>query len=176
MYIRTSFVCSTLRVILQGFVTQNTTGLYKMRIKYADAMHISCAYRLQSPQGPYQQEYFDDGQPGAGRAILQALKDRVSTCTAVYITHYYGGIKLGKRRFEKVSMLTTAAISKMQYKMRARRGERRERALSQESIQSSIVSMSEDDTDDPADYVQRPDRQESMVSMDEHFSSATEGV
>ena len=72
-------------------------GLYKMKFKYADATHISCAYRLDNAKGPFRQEYMDDEEPGAGRTILQAIKDRGLTGVAVFIIRYYGGIKLGKR-------------------------------------------------------------------------------
>ena len=65
-------------------------GLYKLRIKYADATHISCAYRLESPIGPFNQSYYDDGEYGAGRSILQAIKDRNLNQVAVYIVRYYG--------------------------------------------------------------------------------------
>ena len=37
-------------------------GYRKMRIKFADATHISCAYRLSDPSGPYDQGYVDDGE------------------------------------------------------------------------------------------------------------------
>ena len=71
-------------------------GLYKMRVKYADATHISCAYCLESPNSPFNQGYFNDGEYGAGRTILQAIKDCVLMCVAVYVVRFYGGTKLGK--------------------------------------------------------------------------------
>ena len=89
-------------------------GLYKMRIKYADATHVSAGYRLEVPKGPFGQSYHDDGEIGTGRAILQAIKDRAVTCVAVYIVRFFGGVKLGKRRFEIVTTLTTAALTTFQ--------------------------------------------------------------
>ena len=47
----------------------------KLRIKFADATHISCAYRLTNPNGPYDQGYADDQEYGQRRNILSTLKD-----------------------------------------------------------------------------------------------------
>ena len=108
----------------------------------------------------------DDGEPGAGRAILQAIKDHGSKCIAVYVVRYYGGIKLGKRRFEIVSMLTTAALSALRFKTGAKRAMRRERAVSQESIASSIsaISSEEDDGLLPLTISTEPQEQASIAS------------
>ena len=116
-------------------------GLYKMRIKYADATHVSVGYRLDSSSGPFNQGYFDDGETGAGRAILQSVKDRAMSGVAVFIVRYYGGVSLGKRRFEITTMLTIAALSALQYKTLHRRASRSERVLTQDSVASSISSL-----------------------------------
>ena len=47
-------------------VNEVMKGYYKMRIRYGDATHISCGYRLTEPLGPYRQEGFDDNEHGAG--------------------------------------------------------------------------------------------------------------
>ena len=45
-------------------------GYAKLKIKYVDATHISCAYRLKNPNGPFDQDYLDDQEIGQGRNIL----------------------------------------------------------------------------------------------------------
>ena len=35
-------------------------GLAKLKIKFADATHISCAYCMKEPNGPFNQGYLDD--------------------------------------------------------------------------------------------------------------------
>ena len=67
-------------------------GLYKLCIKYADATHISCAYKLEHPSGPYNQGYLDDEEHGVGRTKLQAMKDRGLVSVAVFIVRFYGGV------------------------------------------------------------------------------------
>ena len=51
----------------------------KLRIKHADATHISCAYRLTDPTGPYRQEMIDDKDFGIGRSMMKILKEREIT-------------------------------------------------------------------------------------------------
>ena len=51
----------------------------KMKVKYADATYISCAYRLADPFGPYHQEAIDDGDYSIGREILNVLKAKEVT-------------------------------------------------------------------------------------------------
>ena len=69
-------------------------GLYKVKIKYADATHVSYAYRLENAKGPFKQEYFDDDETDVGRTMLQAIKDRAASSVAVYVVRYYGGVCL----------------------------------------------------------------------------------
>ena len=51
-------------------------GSRKMRIKYGNATHIMCAYRLNNPKGLYNQNSADDGEYGAGRTLLKYLKEQ----------------------------------------------------------------------------------------------------
>ena len=50
-------------------------GYRKMRIKYRDATHIMCAYRLNNPRDPYNQNSTDNAEYGAGRTLLKYLKE-----------------------------------------------------------------------------------------------------
>ena len=143
-------------------------GLYKMRVKYADATHISCAYRLHSPNGPFNQSYFDDGEYGAGRAILQAIKDRDLICVTVFIVRFYGGIKLGKRHFDIASMLTTAALSA--YQFRANRHKNAERNLSQQSL-ASVLSVSSE-----SDSVIQDTNRDGATSQDDDYATPAENL
>ena len=45
----------------------------KMRTKYRDGTHIMCAYRLNDPRGPYNQNSADNREYGAGRTLLKYL-------------------------------------------------------------------------------------------------------
>ena len=63
-------------------------GYTKMRIKFADATHISCGYRFSDPNGPFEQGFEDDGENGQGRNILNALKERQVKEVCVYVVDF----------------------------------------------------------------------------------------
>ena len=67
----------------------------EMKKKYWDARHNCSAYQV-GPGGQLQRSS-DDGEPSgtAGRPILEILKKRDVTNTAIVVTRYFGGIKLG---------------------------------------------------------------------------------
>jgi uncharacterized YigZ family protein len=65
----------------------------KLRKQYWDATHNCYAYVID----PHIQKSSDDGEPAgtAGRPILEMIHNRELTHTAIVITRYFGGIKLG---------------------------------------------------------------------------------
>lgn len=67
----------------------------EMKKKYWDARHNCSAYQV-GPDGRFQRSS-DDGEPAgtAGRPILEVLKKQGLTNTAIVVTRYFGGIKLG---------------------------------------------------------------------------------
>ena len=134
-----------------GFVQKVQTeddvqkGFKKLQVQHADATHITCAYRLAKPVGPYRQGQVDDREPGAGRAILQTLQETNQENTAVFVIRHYGGQHLGKRRFEIYKHVSTVAVQKFLHKKV--RAERMSRALSQESI-ASVASATPSTTNE----------------------------
>lgn len=71
------------------------TFIEEMKKKYWDARHNCSAYQV-GPDGRFQRSS-DDGEPAgtAGRPILEVLKKQGLTNTAIVVTRYFGGIKLG---------------------------------------------------------------------------------
>ena len=69
--------------------------LQAIRKKYFDATHNCSAWIL--GEGGNLQKSNDDGEPGgtAGNPILETIKKNELTNTAVVVTRYFGGIKLG---------------------------------------------------------------------------------
>ncbi|MFC4077409.1 YigZ family protein [Salinithrix halophila] len=67
----------------------------KIAKKHWDATHNCYAYIVQGENEV--QRSSDDGEPAgtAGRPILEVIKSRELTNTAIVITRYFGGIKLG---------------------------------------------------------------------------------
>lgn len=85
----------------------------KLRIKYADATHIMSAYRLDPPNGPFNQEGTDDGEYGAGRALVTYLQDIKIVNVAVFVIRFYGGKKIGPARFDVIKSLARTALHKL---------------------------------------------------------------
>ena len=71
--------------------------LSKLKVKFADATHISCAYRFKKAATPFEQGYEDDCEIGVGHAILSAIQDKGMSEICVYLVRYYGGQHLGNR-------------------------------------------------------------------------------
>ena len=93
-------------------------GMFKARIKHGNATHVSCVYRLEGVIGPYNQEGHDDKEPGTGRTILDVIKKQGLQNICVIIVCYFGGTKLGRRRFDILRDLTFLAISAYNKKAR----------------------------------------------------------
>ena len=63
--------------------------------KFKDATHNCYAYIADSTGNA--PRFSDDGEPGgtAGMPILEVIKNKKLFCTAVVVTRYFGGIKMG---------------------------------------------------------------------------------
>ena len=117
----------------------------KMRIKFADATHISCTYRFADPNGLYDQGYVDDGEEGQGRNVLSSLKEREAKEICVFIVRYFVKKHLGERRFEIGKDLTFNAVRKLKIARTSQnRRHRLERMRSMQSLASEISSAAED--------------------------------
>lgn len=86
-------------------------AILKLRMKYVDATHVACAYRLPGANTPQNQDYVDDGEFGCGRAMLKVLKEEKYMNMAVFMVRFYGGKLLGVKRFEIFRNLTKSAIT-----------------------------------------------------------------
>lgn len=85
-------------------------AMVKLRMKYADATHISCAFRLPGANTPINQDFVDDGEYGCGRTLLKVLKQEQLMNIAIFIVRYYGGTHLGVARFDLFRIIAKAAI------------------------------------------------------------------
>lgn len=85
----------------------------KLRIKYADATHIVSAYRLDPPNGPFNQEGSDDGEHGGGRCLLSVLREQSVVNVAIFVVRFYGGKQIGSQRFDAMRQLSLVALQKL---------------------------------------------------------------
>lgn len=68
-----------------------------MEREFADATHVTFAYRILDAHGLLHTRFSDDGEPSgtAGKPILMPLEGQDLINTAVFVVRYYGGTKLG---------------------------------------------------------------------------------
>lgn len=85
-------------------------ALLQTRMKFADATHVSCAFRLPGANTPFNQDYVDDGEFGCGRTMLKVLREEKYMNMAVFIVRYYGGKHLGPARYDTFRELAKDAI------------------------------------------------------------------
>ena len=168
------FFCYYQRVKSEKDVQQ---GIAKMKIKHGDASHVVTAYRLAEAKGPFKQGFQDDNEFSAGRVMLETLKKEEMEEIAVYIyICRYSGPKMGPRRFEIYSQLTTRAakmlrnkLSKLERANRLRRSNSQLSQLSQLSMEDETAMaadgeqhMETENTDEPFDQA-RPQEQQNTV-------------
>lgn len=72
--------------------------LQEVREEYHDATHHGFALRLAGPHDAPRERSQDDGEPPgtAGLPILQAIRSELLFDTAVVVSRYFGGTKLGR--------------------------------------------------------------------------------
>lgn len=97
----------------------------KVRMKYAYATHVVCAYRLQGKHTPNLQDYSDDGEFGAGRTILSELKTKQISNIVVFMIRIFGGKHLGPKRYNIFRKVANSAIEALQEKMAKYRAEQK---------------------------------------------------
>ncbi|MCH5585284.1 YigZ family protein [Shimazuella sp. AN120528] len=103
---KSRFICQAKRVETEEEANQFLTTIRK---KYWDATHNCYAYIVTDQI----QKSSDDGEPAgtAGRPILEVIHNKRLTYTAIVVTRYYGGIKLGTGGLVRAySQGATAAI------------------------------------------------------------------
>ena len=144
-------------------------GLAKLRVKYADAMHISCAYRLKKSAKPQDQGYEDDMEIGVGRSILSAIQNKSMSEICVYMVRYYGGIHLGNRRYEIAKDLALSAIRsfKAARHLRINQLQSLQRSVSQASLDTEVSFQS-------GQFAESLDDEDLMMIQDQAQSGAAE--
>ena len=89
---KSRFICSVKRVDGEDEAKSFVSAIKE---KYPDATHNCYAY-IADENGFYI-KFSDDGEPQgtAGMPMLEVLKNKKLFCTAVVVTRYFGGVKLG---------------------------------------------------------------------------------
>ena len=71
----------------------------KVKLMAPTARHVICAYVIDGDP-MFCQDFCDDNEPGAGRALLNYMLQQNITNCVIFIARKFGGIKMGASRFE----------------------------------------------------------------------------
>ena len=95
---------------VDSFKTVRKSLLEIMRLdSIPSASHNIYAYRFKSPDGATHEGSEDDGEHGAGRSLLNALKDNEIENSLVVVSRWFGG-KIGPRRFTHIKTAGLSAV------------------------------------------------------------------
>ena len=105
------FICYGTSVINKSQIRK----LYQhLKLKHAEATHITLAYRLSGLDKAYDEGAVDDGEHGLGRRLLQFLVKEDKVQVAVFSVRFYGGQKLFENRFNIPMQMCAEVFSEMQ--------------------------------------------------------------
>ena len=94
------------RSVFQGYTAtvrnyQEIRKLYiKAKLMQPSARHIICAYNLPGEPTYYTQGHCDDGEPAAGRLLLEWMVRNKMVNRVIFVSRKYGGVRMGMDRFE----------------------------------------------------------------------------
>jgi len=95
--------------------SQYMTTLMSQYPSLESATHNAWAIRTSYGASPLVQEAsFDDGETGAGKFLLQAMRESKVTNALVVMTRWYGGVMLGPDRWRLMREVTNDALSATQ--------------------------------------------------------------
>lgn len=112
----------------------------KVRMKFADATHIVCAYRIPGDQEHMLQDYADDGENGAGRALLGVLKDEGLMNAVIFMIRYYGGRNLGSARFDLFRKVAVSSVQALRIRLEKQKEEEAAEAAAEIKRQQQLGS------------------------------------
>ena len=92
---------------------QQIRDLYvKLKLLVPEAKHIVCAYWVPHQEEYYALDYHDDGEPTAGRILMDFLKVNNLQNRCIFVARRYGGSKIGTERFQCYLDAANTAVQK----------------------------------------------------------------
>lgn len=132
----------------------------KVRTKFADATHVVCAFRVNGDHTATHQDYVDDGEYGAGRVLLGALKQEKLMNIVLFMIRYHGGKNLGSIRFDIFKEIALGAIANLRKRV--------------EEIQKEQQEQAEEQNRKHQEYIQQQRENPSFPVGDDEWSKAPE--
>lgn len=99
---------------------QVTDAYMRMKLTHGQATHIACAYRLEKGPEMQREDGCDDNEFGASRVLLNTLQEMQVVNVAVFMVRYYGGTKLGPKRFDYMRKVASGAVISWQVSLQSR--------------------------------------------------------
>ena len=87
----------------------------KMKLKYPQAKHIVCAFKIPGEEQYYCSDYCDDGDHAVGRKILELMNKNEVNCRVIFVARYTDGTKMGPRHYAAYLEAAKNAIEQQQY-------------------------------------------------------------
>ena len=72
----------------------------KIKIAQPNARHVVCSYNIDNKCEFMANDYQDDGEPGAGRVLLDFMRVNHLQKKAIFVARRFGGVKMGVERFQ----------------------------------------------------------------------------
>ena len=83
----------------------------KLKLTHPSARHIACAYWIPGEDTHYSQDYHDNGDHGAGRALLEVLKQNDLRCRVLFVVRFCAEEKLGPDRVQMYQKAASSAVN-----------------------------------------------------------------
>ena len=105
--------------IFQAHVCRNATSMddvdATLKIlaesrKFREATHNILAYRIEHGS-TFRQDFDDDGETAAGGRLLRVLQLSDARNVVVVVSRWYGGVKLGPKRFQVINTVALDALA-----------------------------------------------------------------
>ncbi|PSR90776.1 ribosomal protein S5 domain 2-type protein [Coniella lustricola] len=110
--LKSTFVARCAAVTSPDQADQYVQHLLASKKRIRDATHNITAWRIRGPNGTSFQDCDDDGETAAGGRLLHLLQLMDLWDTMVIVTRWYGGQKLGPRRFALINSAARDAFVK----------------------------------------------------------------
>ena len=110
----------------------------KLKSEHQMATHVMGAYRIFGKEHYRLQSFCDDGEYGAGRRMLNILKEQGLYNIAIFIVRYKDGGNIGKARFEITSELSKLVLVKMPHLDRGLRQNEEDKQLA-EALKAAVT-------------------------------------
>lgn len=110
----------------------------KVRTKFADATHVVCSWRLPGNDSHNLQDFVDDGEYGAGRAVLGVMKEECIMNAVIFMIRHHGGQNIGAIRYEIFKKVARSSIQALRRKIELQKEKEKAEKAAEEERQKQL--------------------------------------